>query len=87
MKLSPRHSNMSVSLLGTFGEFSRYALERWTSTRPVLVAIGAQTTYVVLDAETVDPVTGGPTVVRQEATREAALAGLASARDVARLAA
>lgn len=74
---------LQVTKLGLFGQFSRYSLERWESRRPVLAGTAE---YAVLDAETPDPVTGRPSVVRQRGTIDEAVAGLASKEDRLRLA-
>jgi hypothetical protein len=55
----------------TFGPFSRYMLVRHESHRGPEFSM-----WFVLDAERVDEVTGGPAVIRQEATIDAAVAGL-----------
>ena len=54
-----------------FGPSSRYKLHRHESVRP-----GISGCWMVLDAESVDPVTGGPAVIRQADTIEEAVAGL-----------
>jgi hypothetical protein len=54
-----------------FGEFSRFRLDEFR-TREGAVE------WFVLDAERPDPETGLPSVIRQSASRELALAGLAS---------
>ena len=76
---------LKIAKLGTFGDFSRYALERWTSERPVLTALGANVSYAVRDAEQTDPITGGPAVIRQEDSLSVALGGLASGAEIGRL--
>ena len=53
----------------TFGPFSRYRLDECRD------RFGG-TVFMVLDAETMDPATGLPAVIRQEQTREAAVRGL-----------
>ena len=60
----------------TFGPFSRYMLVRHESHRGPEFSM-----WFVLDAERVDDVTGGPAVIRQEATIEAAVAGLLAESD------
>lgn len=74
---------LQVTKLGFFGQFSRYSLERWESRRSLLASA---VEYAVLDAETPDPVTGCPSVVRQRGTIDEAVAGLASKEDRSRLA-
>lgn len=62
----------SLSHGSTFGPFSRYQLVRHESHR------GPEfSQWMVLDAETVDPIFPEmPAIIRQEATIEAAVAGL-----------
>ncbi len=78
-------SYMTIEALGTFGEFNRYRLERCTSKRPLLIELGGAVTYAVVDAETIDEVTGLPAVIRQESTPEAAMAGLCDRIDMVKL--
>ena len=52
-----------------FGPFGRYAVA------PVHTRFEA-VEWFVWDAELMDPLTGGPAVIRQAATREAAVRGL-----------
>lgn len=54
----------------TFGQFARYSVYA-VHTRFDAVC------WFVADAETCDEMTGFPAIIRQEATREAAMAGLA----------
>ena len=52
-----------------FGDHSRFAVY------PVHTRFDT-VDWFVTDAETVDPVTGDPLIIRQEPTKEAAMAGL-----------
>ena len=52
-----------------FGERSRYCVREWHGRDGV-------TSYLVTDAERTDEVTGGPAVIRQTRSLQAALAGL-----------
>jgi hypothetical protein len=60
----------------TFGPFSRYQLHRHDSSRGPEFSC-----WMVLDAERPDEITGTPGVIRQEATIEAAVAGLLAESD------
>lgn len=55
----------------TFGPFNRYKLHRHESDRP-----GVESSWMVLDAETPDDLTGAPGVIRQAETIETATRGL-----------
>ena len=52
-----------------FGEFSRYKLDKCRTRFGTVV-------YMVSDAETPDPITGLPQIIRQAATEEEAIKGL-----------
>jgi hypothetical protein len=52
-----------------FGEFSRYKLDKCRTRFGDIV-------YMVMDAETPDPITGLPQIIRQAATEEEAIKGL-----------
>ena len=65
-----RHSvSTPVVSSRTFGEFSRYRLDVMRSRFGTL-------TYLVADAERLDPVTGGPAIIRQADSEAEAVSGL-----------
>jgi len=64
-------TTFSILASRTFGDFSRYNLD-------VCQGRDGKVTYIVTDAEVIDPVTDLPAIIRQADTEEEAIAGLSS---------
>lgn len=69
LRNDPSKAGQLAARKTSFGEFSRFAVA------PVYTRFDALE-WMVWDVEVTDEVTGGPAVIRQAATREAAVAGL-----------
>jgi len=66
-----QEASMGFAILSStfFGAFSRYRLDECRTRF-------GEISFLVADAERIDEVTGLPDIIRQEPTREAAMAGL-----------